>query len=313
MFAIDRNHDIRNFCSAILIVGTILLSTISSARADEPGEPKAESSEGILVEHGDAAEFGVFITDSPGQGVLVVSVVSGSSAEAVGIRAGDFITAIDTNPIDLPESLSAAIESKPAGSTVKVDIWRDGKLETKSIQLVASAAIASRKGHAWLGVRLSSSQDADGATIERVVPDGPAAKADLRVGDVLIGFDDAPTNSVPDLIGAIKSHRASDKVKLKIRRGDKKIEVEVQLGAMDDAPIFSFRKPLDGIPFDVFPIPEVPEIRIVPQAIDHSALEAREAVQWRHEIEQLRDELEQMRKQLRELTGDRKRDADISQ
>jgi hypothetical protein len=53
--------------------------------------------------------------------------------------------------------------------------------------------------------------------------------------------------------------------------------------------------------------------RVVPPAIDHLALEAREAFQWRHEIEQLSDELEQMRKQLRELTGDRQRDADTSQ
>lgn len=58
------------------------------------------------------------------EGVLVLSVIEGSGAESVGMRAGDIITAIDGNeimtPLDFP--------SLAPGQVADVDILRDGQM-----------------------------------------------------------------------------------------------------------------------------------------------------------------------------------------
>ncbi len=62
------------------------------------------------------------------QGAYVESVVSGSPAEKAGITQGDIITKFDGQTVTVSTELAALISKKKIGDTVKISVWRNGKL-----------------------------------------------------------------------------------------------------------------------------------------------------------------------------------------
>ena len=69
--------------------------------------------------------------------------------------------------------------------------------------------------------------------IEPVTPGGPADKAGIRAGDVIVGFQGRPVTEPDQLIVAIRAQRPGDTVTLTVRRGDEERDVEVVLDAAD--------------------------------------------------------------------------------
>ncbi|MEU5700558.1 S1C family serine protease [Streptomyces aurantiacus] len=65
---------------------------------------------------------------------------------------------------------------------------------------------------------------------EAVTPNGPAAKAGLKPGDVITKLDDRVIDSGPTLIGEIWTHQPGDTVKLTYTRDGKQRTAEVTLG-----------------------------------------------------------------------------------
>jgi putative serine protease PepD len=63
-----------------------------------------------------------------------------------------------------------------------------------------------------------------------VVPGGPAAKAGLKPGDVIVKFGDRTIDSGPTLISEIWTHKPGDRVTLTYERGGKSATAEVTLG-----------------------------------------------------------------------------------
>ncbi|GAA2449337.1 S1C family serine protease [Streptomyces lavendulocolor] len=63
-----------------------------------------------------------------------------------------------------------------------------------------------------------------------VVPGGPAAKAGLKPGDVIVKFGDRTIDSGPTLISEIWTHKPGDRVTLAYERGGKSATAEVTLG-----------------------------------------------------------------------------------
>jgi S1-C subfamily serine protease len=101
-----------------------------------------------------------------------------------------------------------------------------------------------------LGVQLAADQVArqlgvdSGALIVQVVPDSPAAKADLQptrrdrqgdiqLGDVIVSVDGKPVEKANDLFALLESHQVGDKVTVGIRRDGKRQDVAVTLGAVE--------------------------------------------------------------------------------
>jgi len=82
--------------------------------------------------------------------------------------------------------------------------------------------------HAYLGVRIASVSG--GARITQVVADSPAAKAGLKVGDVITAFDGKTTSSADDLTAAVTHAKSGDSVTVTVTRGGTTKHVSVQLG-----------------------------------------------------------------------------------
>ncbi|MGL5084025.1 MAG: trypsin-like peptidase domain-containing protein, partial [Microcoleaceae cyanobacterium] len=62
------------------------------------------------------------------QGVLVIKVAPRSPAEQSGIKSGDVIRQIDGKPITKSETVQQIVQTKTVGSTLKLEIDRNGKI-----------------------------------------------------------------------------------------------------------------------------------------------------------------------------------------
>ena len=72
-------------------------------------------------------------------------------------------------------------------------------------------------------------KEENGLLINRLTKDGPAEKAGVKVGDVVIRVDGKKITSVGDLSGLIQDKKKGDKVKLEIIRDKKPITIEVEV------------------------------------------------------------------------------------
>jgi serine protease Do len=84
------------------------------------------------------------------------------------------------------------------------------------------------KGSGYLGVFLSEKPGS--ATIGRLEPGGPAAKAGLKPGDAVLAVEGRKIPSTERLIAVIKALKSGSTVTLTIKRGDKEQELKVKLG-----------------------------------------------------------------------------------
>ena len=92
------------------------------------------------------------------------------------------------------------------------------------------------KGDAWghlpgndpyIGIRgIENSKE---AKIGRVLPDSPAAKAGIAVGDLISSVNDIAIADFAGFKAIINDHEPGDELRLKIKRGDQDVEIKVKL------------------------------------------------------------------------------------
>ncbi len=69
-----------------------------------------------------------------------------------------------------------------------------------------------------------------GVLVEDGVPDGPAAKAGVEQGDVIVGMDDREIELVEDLFAELRDHKPGEQVELTVVRDGERSTIEVTLG-----------------------------------------------------------------------------------
>jgi putative serine protease PepD len=102
------------------------------------------------------------------------------------------------------------------------------------IDIAARSAAAIVRGEeiriGYLGVTASlTTGGRDGALVQEVAPDGPAARAGLRVGDVVTAIDGQAVESYSELIARIRAHQPGDKVTLTVVRGGDELTISATL------------------------------------------------------------------------------------
>jgi putative serine protease PepD len=90
--------------------------------------------------------------------------------------------------------------------------------------------------HAIIGVRLDSSYDGQGAKVssgvsQPVTPGGPAAKAGIRPGDVIVAVDGERITTADELIVAIRRRAPGSTVRLTYLRDGHRATVSLVLGS----------------------------------------------------------------------------------
>ena len=144
---------------------------------------------------------------------MITDVAPDSPAERAGIRPGDRWWPLDGKPIDDAQDLRNAQGLKPLGSTLALDIVRDGKHAQVSAKLAADAGTLS--GDA-LDPRLSGAsfvdlpdnvraQGINGVGISDVQDDSRAAAQGLAPGDIVLRVNNRATPTLAALRQALSA------------------------------------------------------------------------------------------------------------
>lgn len=83
---------------------------------------------------------------------------------------------------------------------------------------------------AYLGVTPGSEQNGKGVAVGDILKDGPAEKAGLKKGDIIVQVGDTKISGLPNLMSDLQKRKGGDRVKVKVRRGSEERTLEVTLG-----------------------------------------------------------------------------------
>src|SRR5262249_40504094 len=84
------------------------------------------------------------------------------------------------------------------------------------------------RGNAIMGV--AGQDGVRGAELLQVEPRGPADRAGLKPGDVIVGIDKTVIRTYDGLIGVIRGYQPGDKIKVSRRRGQEVKVLDLTLG-----------------------------------------------------------------------------------
>ena len=194
---------------------------------------------GVTVQEVNQDLANSFKLDTP-SGALVSSVEKGSAADKAGLQPGDVVRKIDGKTIVSSGDLASTITLATPGEKIKLDVWRNGSQKElvatlggvpKDKTQAAAGDQEVQRGQLGLALRPLSPQEqqaagTEGLLIERSI--GPAAKAGIEPGDVLLSLNGVPVRNVAQVKDALS--KAGKTVALLVQRGEDKIFVPVQIG-----------------------------------------------------------------------------------
>lgn len=167
-------------------------------------------------------------------GALVSDIMAGSPAEKAGLKQGDIITSFAGKEIKDARQLQMIVADTPAGQKVEMEIFRDGKPYKLAVTLAGSdsaamkpKSVAPQSG--WFGMTVEELprnlrvRGLSGVIVTEVEPDGIAAEAGIRPGDVIVSVNQKRIASLSDYARIMKEAERKDSVALLVKRGDSSI------------------------------------------------------------------------------------------
>ena len=194
---------------------------------------------GVVIQEVNQELADSFGLDKP-IGALVSSVEPGSAAEKSGIEPGDVILKFNGKDITRSAELPPMVADLPPGTHAKLEVWRKGKRKEFTVSLgemktadAKSDAREENTGKLGLAVRpltpeeRKSGEIADGLLVENV-SDGPAARAGIRPGDIILSVNGEKAANAEELRTLVG--KKGQRIALHIARGDRKMFVPIKLG-----------------------------------------------------------------------------------
>jgi serine protease Do len=166
------------------------------------------------------------------RGAIVSSVTPGSPAEKAGLKAEDVILSADGRKVEDNGDLSRYIASRAPGTTVKLEVRRNG--ESKSISLTLGTfpddpneVAGEDEGKARLGMtlrdltpeiaeRLGLPRGSTGAVVTDVEGGEPAEDAGLQRGDVIVSVNGQAIDGVAAFEKAVDAARDDGLARLRV-------------------------------------------------------------------------------------------------
>jgi len=191
------------------------------------------------VDQGLADSFGL---DKP-HGALVNSVDAGSPAAQAGIQSGDIILKFNDKEISRSSELPVLVANTMPGKAVRIDIWRKGNSqeltlkvgEMKDLAAKESTGVDSGASSGKLGLALRPLTHDEKAEVEggrglvvEGISDGPAARAGIQPGDVILAANGEHIGTVEQLRDQLV--RAGKRVALLVQRNGNTLFVPIKIG-----------------------------------------------------------------------------------
>jgi regulator of sigma E protease len=164
---------------------------------------------------------------------LIGEVTAGSVAAAAGLRSGDEIRAVNGAAVagerDVVFGLLDAMSSRgEADLTVR---GSSGEMRTARVRVpdAEQRRRLTEPAELFRGLGFQFWTPPLPAVLGQVMPDGPAARAGLRAGDVVEAIDGAPVHDFREIVALISAH-PGERVTIDYRRGGAlhRVQLEVQ-------------------------------------------------------------------------------------
>ena len=223
------------------LIGRDELTDIAVLRVSAPRPlPSVEWGDSKLVEVGDW----ILAAGNPfGVGISVTAGIVSARGRDIGAGPFDDFLQIDA-PINPGNSggptfnlegqviaVNTAIVS-PTGGSVGIGFAVPSEIATR---IVAALRDKGRIDRGWLGVSVQDAAEqlvprGAGVTIANIERSGPAAKAGLRPGDIVVAVNGSQVESAQMLIKAVAAAAPGSAVRLTVRRAGKSLDVPVTVG-----------------------------------------------------------------------------------
>lgn len=170
------------------------------------------------------------------RGALVASVEKNGPADKAGIKTRDVILSFDSKDINASSDLPRIVGNTKPGAKVPVEVWRNGS--TKKLIIAVGempgddVVISPKQGKSGNAVsrlglvlrELSPGQKdqlgIDNGLLVEEIYDGTASKADIRPGDIILGFNNQDIRSIKQFNKLLGDAKKGRNIALLIRRGD---------------------------------------------------------------------------------------------
>ncbi len=194
---------------------------------------------GVVVQEVTADLAESFGLDRP-RGALVAQVQEDSPADRAGLQASDVILNFNGKAIENSGDLPRLVGMAKPGTKIPLDVWRKGKTQTLSVALgelpgEEEVAAKSSRSYSRGGLALSElSTDQrrelkldHGLLVESVT--GDAARAGIRVGDVILAVNNGKVATVDAFRKAIATVPRGKSAAILVRRGDGSLYVPLKI------------------------------------------------------------------------------------
>lgn len=175
------------------------------------------------------------------QGALISAVTAGGPGEKAGLQPGDVILKFNDETVADAGALPPMVGAVKPGDTATLSVWRKGSERDVRVklgdaaagQVVATSAAEDGQSHLGLSVRPLTQQERSQANVSGgglVVENasGPAAKAGIEPGDILLSLNGEPITSAAQLRDRVA--HSGHHVALLVQHNDARIFVPVDLG-----------------------------------------------------------------------------------
>jgi len=167
------------------------------------------------------------------RGALVAKVLPDSPALAAGIRVGDVIVSFNGMDVINSSSLPPIVGGSAVGTKIPVEVIRDGRKQELRVQLgelpdegaVARVDKPVVEQTDRLGISVADLDDEQRAELEvergvlvQNVITGPASRAGIRKGDVILSVDNKPVQDQQQFAEVVKGLPAGKSVALLVQR-----------------------------------------------------------------------------------------------
>jgi serine protease Do len=201
------------------------------------------------------------------RGVLLGKVVADSPASKAGLKENDVVTEVNGQRVEGAEQFRRMIREIPAGRSAQLTIWRDGHSQNVSVTvgkseghhtetMVAPGTFAFHmpdmpqmngllemapwmSGHSRLGIDAEDLEgdfghyfgapEGEGVLVRGVFPDMPAAKAGIKVGDVITSVDGDRIRSVGELREKLVEKKSEKSIKIGVIRNKAPLTLTIEI------------------------------------------------------------------------------------
>jgi S1-C subfamily serine protease len=196
--------------------------------------------------------------------LAVASLAPNSLAAQIGLRPGDQIVAVNNVRVASPVEFQRVITSVQPGVQLPIVVFRNGVQQTlfwaptggafaygqqpayqqpayqQNVyvdQPVRTELYATPSGEAFLGVTLDPNYTS-AAVVTQVAPGGPAERAGIRPGDMIVRINEQRINSAYALTAAVARMRPGSVVDIGVSRRQM-TDLQVQLGSAPGQPAYA--------------------------------------------------------------------------